>query len=90
MYPTRTPITNANLNAYLAMASKLDDEVVSGKPVPKKFRNSAIVDAMAEAMRERGEGCTDKDLRRAGFSQTEIDAHGEKASDRAGLKARLN
>jgi hypothetical protein len=93
MYPSRTPITDANIRAHeAAMAGRLVDE--NPKPERRKDarpgRAAAIVDAMAMAMREIGEGCTDKDLKRAGFSQTDIDRYGEQASDRAARRALLN
>lgn len=84
---SRTPVTDAEIRAHeAAMAGRiLDDEA------PRRQTKAATVLArMAETMREIGEGCTDKELKRAGFSQAEIDRYGEQASDRAALKSRLN
>jgi len=87
MYPSRQPITTGNLNAHLAnTAAQLGDEPAPLRPK----RGSAILARMAEVMREIGEGCTDRELKRAGFTQAEIDRYGEQASDRAALKSRLN
>jgi hypothetical protein len=61
-------------------------KIASRKPA----RGSAIIHAMTETMLEHGEGCTDKDLRLAGFSQSDIDKFGQQATERATSKAKLH
>lgn len=46
-------------------------------------RADILIKSMSEAMRDSGEGCTDKDLRLAGFRQTDIDRFGDRAAERA-------
>lgn len=45
---------------------------------------------MSEAMVEIGEGCAASDLKRLGFSQRDIDRHGEAAAARAARLAQIN
>lgn len=44
---------------------------------------SQLVDAMAEAMRRRGDGCTAADLKLAGFNEAQIAAYGDRACEKA-------
>lgn len=42
-----------------------------------------IIEAMAEAMRRRGDGCTADDLKLVGFSQKQIDQYHAEANEHA-------
>lgn len=56
----------------------------------RPVRGGAIITAMTRTMIELGEGCTDRDLKRHGFSQTDIDRYGKEAGTRAAVQAGLN
>ncbi|HTO29624.1 MAG TPA: hypothetical protein VL202_00370 [Pararhizobium sp.] len=55
-----------------------------------KFENATprqIREAMAEGMRRQGDGCTAHHLKLLGFSQAQLDAHGDAARELAVAKA---
>ncbi|MBW9062403.1 hypothetical protein JNB71_03635 [Rhizobium herbae] len=55
-----------------------------------KFQNATrtqLVEAMASSMIRHGEGCTAADIKLDGFSQAQIDAHGDAARELAMAKA---
>ena len=57
-----------------------------------KFQSATpaqIIEAMAEGMRRRGDGCTASDLKLDGFSQAMIDRHGDSARELAMAKAEM-
>ena len=79
-YATRQPITNAGIEAFLA----------SLPPVPRTARvtlrvkrSPALIERMADDMRTFGEGMTRHDLRRLGYTDSQIDACAEMANRRA-------
>lgn len=54
-----------------------------------KFDNASprqIIEAMAEAMRRQGDGCTADHLKLAGFSQKQIDTYSDDARELAMAK----
>jgi hypothetical protein len=92
LYPTTQPITNANLEAFLAaniarrFPNGLPARAAEVKLRVKAFSPAAetmIVTRMADDMRHFGEGMTHRDLRRAGYSADQIRHCAEKASARA-------
>jgi len=55
-----------------------------------KFKNATptqITEAMAEGMRRIGDGCTAHDLKLLGFSEKQIETHGDAARELAVAKA---
>lgn len=98
-YPTSQPITNANLDAWLA--ERLARRFPNGAPLRTarvrlrvtKFSPGAeavIVDRMADDMRRFGEGMTERDLRLAGYTEKQIEICAGKANVRALELANLN
>lgn len=95
-YPHRQPITDANIESWIAGRLAARGEVA---PIARtKIRvtkltasaEAAIVEEMAQTMRLFGEGMTDNDLRLAGFSNDMITLCARKASARASERAHFN
>lgn len=86
MYPTRQPITNAGIEAFLASVGAQQMQRAA-RVVVRVKKSSALIDQMADDMRVFGEGMTRTDLRRAGYSDGQIDACGEDANRRALARA---
>lgn len=54
--------------------------------ITNKFQNAnraQLVEAMAASMIRHGDGCTAADIKLNGFSQAQIDAHGDAARELA-------
>lgn len=98
-YPTRQPITTANIEA--AIAERIARLFPSGE-IPRVARlrlrvtkftaaaQAAIVEQMAEVMRMFGEGMTEMDLKREGFTEDQIRHCARQAGDRAMQRAAFN
>jgi hypothetical protein len=84
-YPTRQPITNANLAAFLAAhpPRRTARVIVTEKP------SEAMIERMAADMRAFGEGMTRVDLKRI-YTDRQIDACAEEAARRARARAGFN
>lgn len=86
MYETRQPITHDNIAAEIA---RTRDAVRIERPQPARrrpVRGSAIKAAMAAAIRDIGEGCTDRDLLPR-FTRAEITTYGDAAAELAKAEA---
>lgn len=88
-YPTRQPITNAGIEAFLASTARTSIPNLKVKSLTPAGEADLVAE-MAEAMRNFGEGMTRADLRLLGYSDTEIDLCAEKANARALRLANLN
>lgn len=83
-YPTRQPITNAGIAAFLA---SLPAAPRTARIRLRVKRSAVLIERMADDMRQlggAGEGVTRADLRRLGYSESQIDA----CAERAGIRAR--
>lgn len=94
IYPTRQPVTTANIQAFLAdvVARKKGTVLarptaVIGKVTMKAALKTLIVERMAEQMRDHGEGMTRHDLRRKGWSYPIIDICADEANALASERA---
>lgn len=79
-YPTRNPITNAGIEAFLA---SVPTQPRTARVTLRVKRSAELVERMADDMRTFGEGMTRQDLRRLGYTESQIDACGEDANRRA-------
>ena len=79
-YSTRQPITNAGIEAFLA---SLPPAPRTARVTLRVKRSAALIDRMADDMRAFGEGMTRIDLRRLGYTDSQIDACAEDANRRA-------
>lgn len=82
-YPTRQPVTGANLAAFLAAhpPRRAARVILTEKP------SEALVERMAADMRVAGEGMTRADLKRLGYTDRQLDACAEEAARRALARA---
>lgn len=90
-YPTKQPITNAGIEAFLASIAP-PPRTARVKIRVKQFTPAvcaAIVERMAHDMRMFGDGMTEDDLKRAGYSQDEIFHCAKNARDLAMRQSRL-
>jgi len=92
IYPTRTPDTTANIEAFLADAIAKKRVAPAMLPARVKLRLTSgskahIVERMAEDMRTFGEGMTEKDLIRLGYPIEIIRICAEAANQKAMARA---
>lgn len=81
-YPTRQPITQDGIKAYLAGLAA-NPAPRTARVIIREKRSEALIDRMADTMRHHGEGMTRIDLRRAGYTEIQIEACAEAANIRA-------